>query len=177
MKTPMIQKGLFLLITMIISSGLAFSKQKVPITFDKYHGYTGTTEYMKKVAEAYPDITELMTIGESTNGRPIYVLVISNMKTGINPDQFIKLQNVRAENVKNVTPMKSHQGKPGHFLSGSTHGNEYTGTEVCLYIIDKLVSGYGDDPAITDLIDRCAFYVNPIGNPDGVFNSVEKGIP
>lgn len=177
MKTPMIQKSLFLVILTIISSGLTFSKQKVPITFDKYHGYTGTTDYIKKVAEAYPDITELMTIGESTNGRPIYVLVISNMKTGINPDQFIKLQNVRAENVKNVTPMKSHQGKPGHFLSGATHGNEYTGTEVCLYIIDKLVSGYGEDPAITDLVDRCAFYVNPIGNPDGVYNSVEKGIP
>jgi hypothetical protein len=177
MKPTVTKKGLLIMISMIISTGLALSKQKVPVTFDKYHGYTGTTEYIKKVAEAYPDITELMIIGESTMGRPIYVLVISNMKNGINPDQFIKLQNTRAENVKNVTPMKSYQGKPGHFLAGSTHGNEYTGTEVCIYIIDKLVSGYGDDPAITDIVDRCAFYINPVGNPDGVYNSVEKGIP
>jgi hypothetical protein len=153
------------------------ARQKVPITFDKYHGYTGTVDYLKKVAAAYPDITELMQIGTSTLGRPMYLLVVSNMKNGTTIDRHVKLENPRAENVKNVQPMKSHLGKPGHFMSGATHGNEYTGTEVCLYIIDKLVSGYGDDSAITDLVDRVAFYILPIDNPDGVYNSVELGIP
>jgi len=32
-------------------------------------------------------------------------------------------------------------------------GNEHTGTEVCLYIIDKLVSGYTSDTWIKKLID------------------------
>jgi len=155
----------------------ASAKQKVPITFDKYHGYGGTVDYLKKVAAAHPDITELMEIGKSTLGRPMYVLVISNMKNGTTIDKHVKLENVRSENVNNVPPMKSYQGKPGHFMSGSTHGNEYTGTEVCLYIIDKLVSGYGDDPGITELVDRVAFYVLPIDNPDGVYNSIEMGIP
>ena len=153
------------------------ARQKVPITFDKYHGYTGTVDYLKKVAAAHPDITELMQIGTSTLGRPMYLLVVSNMKNGTTIDRHVKLENPRAENVKNVQPMKSHLGKPGHFMSGATHGNEYTGTEVCLYIIDKLVSGYGDDSAITDLVDRVAFYILPIDNPDGVYNSVELGIP
>ena len=155
----------------------ASAKQKVPITFDKYHGYGGTVEYLKKVAAAYPDITELTEIGKSALGRPMYVLVISNMKNGTTIDKHVKLENKRAENVNNVPPMKSYMGKPGHFMSGSTHGNEYTGTEVCLYIIDKLVSGYGDDGAITSLVDRVAFYVLPIDNPDGVYNSVELGVP
>ena len=56
------------------------------------------------------------------------------------------------------------------------HGNEYTGSEVCLYIIDKLVSGYGSDPEITRLIDTKVFYISPVVNPDGVFNSVEREI-
>jgi hypothetical protein len=153
------------------------AKQKVPITFDKYHGYTGTVDYLKKVAAAHPDITELMEIGKSVLGRPMYLLVVSNMKNGTTIDKHVKLANMRAENVMNVPPGKSHQGKPGHFMSGATHGNEYTGTEVCLYIIDKLVSGYGDDNAITELVDRVAFYILPIDNPDGVYNSVELGIP
>ncbi len=153
------------------------AKQKVPITFDKYHGYTGTVDYLKKVAAAHPDITELIQIGTSGLGRPMYVLVISNMKNGTTIDKHVKIENIRAENVNNVPAMKSHMGKPGHYMSGATHGNEYTATEVCLYVIDKLVSGYGDDKEITALVDRVAFYICPVDNPDGVFNSVEMGIP
>lgn len=150
--------------------------QDVPISFDRYHSYNGTSEYLKKVNKAYPGITELMTIGESTMGRPIYLLVISNMSKGTTIDRHIDLRNERKENIENVPPMKIHQGKPGHFISGSTHGNEYTGTEVCLYMIDKLVSSYGNDETITGLVDNRAFYICPVINPDGVYNSVEKGI-
>jgi len=133
---------LFLLFT---AAGVVSAAQKVPISFDDYHGYTGTVNYVKAVANAYPKITKLLEIGKSTNGRPIYVLVISNMKTGTTIDAHVKLRNKRKEGVKNVTLMKPYQGKPGFWLCGSTHGNEYTGTEVCLYSIDKLVSGYGAD--------------------------------
>lgn len=151
--------------------------QKVPITFDEFHGNTGTVKYIQAVARAYPNITKLLEIGKSTMDRPIYVLVISNMRTGETIDSYIQLRNIRKENIQNVTKMQPYQGKPGSFICGSTHGNEYTGTEVCLYIIDKLVSGYGEDDTITQRIDGQTFYICPIVNPDGVFNSVERGIP
>ncbi len=150
--------------------------QKVQISFDKFHGYNGTVDYIKKIADSYPNISELLEIGKSTMGRPVYVLVITNTKTGTTIDQHVQLRNMRKENVKNVTPMKYYHGKPGHWIDGGTHGNEYTGSEVCLYIIDKLVSAYGNDSEITDLIDNNTFYICPIVNPDGVYNSVEKGI-
>ncbi len=173
------EKGIPVITGMIIALllvTLTLNAQDVQISFDRYHGYTGSSEYLKKVNKASPGITELMTIGESTMGRPIYVLVISNMSTGTTIDKHIDLRNKRKENIQNVPPMRIHQGKPGHFISGSTHGNEYTGTEVCLYIIDKLVSGYGKDENITALLDSKAFYICPVINPDGVYNSVEKGI-
>ncbi|MBU4496033.1 MAG: hypothetical protein KJ874_12140 [Acidobacteria bacterium] len=119
----------------------ATAAQKVPIHFESYHGYTATADYLKTVAKAYSGITDLLEIGKSTMGRPIYVLVVSNQK------------------------------------NGATHGNEYTGTEVCLYIIDKLVSGYGEDETVTRMVDKNTFYICPVINPDGVFNSVERGIP
>jgi len=131
------EKGIPVITGMIIALvlvTLTLNAQDVQISFDRYHGYTGTSEYLKKVNKAYPGITELMTTGKSTMGRPIYVLVISNMSTGTTIDRHIDLRNKRKENIQNVPPMKIHQGKPGHFISGSTHGNEYTGTEVCLYI-------------------------------------------
>ncbi len=152
---------------------------RVPIGFDDYHGYTGTIDYLKKVATAYPGITDLVEIGRTTMGRPIVVLVITNMKTGVTIDSLVRLRNVRLENgqpVKNVTPMKPYQGKPGIWIDGGTHGNEYTGTEVCLYIVDRLVSGYGSDPDLSRLVDDNTFYICPVVNPDGVFNSVEKGV-
>ncbi len=167
--------GLALLLLFIGVNGV--NAQKVPITFTDFHGFTGTEKYLKAVAAAYPQITELTTIGESTMGRPLYTLIVTNRKTGVTIDRFVALQNKRKENVQNVKPMPNHVGKPGQWICAATHGNEYTGTEVCLYIIDKLVSGYGSDESITDLVDNQTFYICPMVNPDGVYNSVELGIP
>ncbi len=170
--------GLYFLIAVFLIFGAAPSSiaQKVPISFEEYHGYDGTVKYLKSVSSAYKNITELLEIGKSTNGRTIYVLVITNMAKGTTIDRHVNLRNNRRENVQNVTPMKKYHGKPGHWIDGGTHGNEYTGTEVCLYSIDKLVSGYGNDPELTRLIDDNVFYICPIVNPDGVYNSVERGL-
>lgn len=150
--------------------------QGVPITFDDYHGYDGTVDYLRRVAREHPDITELLEIGRSNQGRPIHVLVISRMDNGTTIDRHVSLARPRAEGVRNVTPMESWQGKPGVWIDGGTHGNEYTGTEVSLYVVDKLVGGYGTDERITALVDDNVFYVCPIVNPDGVYNSVQRGI-
>jgi hypothetical protein len=165
----------FMILLFFLSFSLHTSAQDVQISFDEYHGYTGTVDYLERVSQAYPDITELMEIGKSSMGRPILVLVISNMDNGVTLDRFVELRNIRKEGVDNVPPMKSFQGKPGHWICGSTHGNEFTGTEVCLYIIDKLVTGYRSDSGIKTLIDQNTFYICPMVNPDGVYNSVEKG--
>jgi hypothetical protein len=146
--------------------------QKVPITFADYHGYTGTVAYLKAVAQAYPAFTDLLEIGKSGQGRPIYVLVLTNKKTGTTIDALVKLSHMRGE--ADPKPQTPDLGKPGQWIDGGTHGNEYTGTEVCLYIIDKLVTGYGSDPELTKLLDAKVIYICPTVNPDGVFNSVER---
>lgn len=166
----------FISFALFLSPLSAIATQKVSISFDDYHGYTGTEKYIKDIARAYPNIAELLEIGKSNMGRSIYVLVISNMKKGSTIDAHVELQNMRKEGVKNVQPMKPYQGKPGHWICGSTHGNEHTGTEVCLYTIDKLVSGYGSDEEITRLVDGQTFYICPVVNPDGLYNSIEQGI-
>jgi hypothetical protein len=158
---------------LVLWSG-ASAAQKVPLSFNDFHGYTGAVAYVKAVALAYPEITELVEIGKSNFGRPIYVLIVTNRKTGTTIDQHVPLSHPRNE-VK-PTAMTRDLGKPGQYIDGGMHGNEFTGSEVCLYIIDKLVSGYGADPEITKLLDTRVFYINPAVNPDGVSNSVEREI-
>jgi hypothetical protein len=165
-----------LLIALLALALTASATPKVPIAFSDYHGYTGAVKYIKDVAAAYPDITELLEIGKSGLGRPIYILVVSNMKTGTTIDRFVELRHPRNLEVRDPYREKSYLGKPGQWIDGGMHGNEYTGVEVALYVIDKLVSGYGSDPELTRLIDTRTFYLCPVTNPDGVFNSVEREI-
>ena len=155
--------------------GALFATQKVPITFNQFHGYTGTVNYLKAVQKAYPDITELVEIGQSAQQRPVYVLVITNKKTGTTLDREKKLVYERKLEVPETPVSPMHLGKAGQMITGATHGNEQTGNEVCLYFIDKMVSGYKDDPEITRLIDSNVFYVCPANNPDGLYNTVELG--
>jgi hypothetical protein len=155
----------------------ASAARKVPIAFDRFHGYAETVEYLKAVNRAYPDITELLEIGKSFQQRPIYVLVITNRKTGTTLDREKKLVYERKLEVPEPPLTPLHTGKAGHMLTGATHGNEQTGTEVCLYFIDRMVSAYGDDGEITALTDTKAFYVCPANNPDGLYNTVDLGAP
>lgn len=146
----------------------------VALSFTEFHGYAAATDYLKKVAAAYPGITDLVEIGRSQSGRPIYVLVVSTRKTGVTIDGLVSLANPRKPAVSNVTPMKPYQGKPAQWIDGGTHGATLAGTEVCLYIIEKLVSGYGSDAEITRLVDDSAFYICPMVYQDG---GVEAGKP
>ena len=142
------------------------SAVQVPLSFTAPHGYAGAEDYLKKVAAAHPGITELVEIGRSAAGRPIHVLVVSNMKTGVAMDALVPLRHPRTPPTNTVTPMKPYQGKPGQWIDGGPRGTEMVGAEACLYIIDKLVTGYGADAAITKLVDDNTFYVCPVVNPD-----------
>ena len=91
----------------------AKTPQKVVLSTGEFHGYAATADYLKKVAAAYPAITELVEIGRSAGNRPIFVLVVSNMKTGVALDALVPLQNPRQPAVNNVTPMKPLPGEAG----------------------------------------------------------------
>ncbi len=144
------------------------SSAGVPLSFTEFHSLAATTDYLKKVAAAHPAITELVEIGRSTGNRPIYVLVVSNMKKGVTIDALVPLQHPRTPAVNNVTPMKPYQGKPGQWIDGGLRPDARAGTEACLYVIDKLVSGYPGDAEIAKLVDDNAFYVCPAPNPDAL---------
>ncbi|MFQ5722455.1 MAG: M14 family zinc carboxypeptidase, partial [Candidatus Aminicenantales bacterium] len=130
-------KRIFRLLTLAILSlsllvGNVRSKNqlKLPLRFDHYYTYEMMAEALKALHQAYPQLTKLEVAGKSEEGRSIYALTINNPKTG--PE----LQ------------------KPGIYVDGNIHGNEIQAGEVCLYLANYLLTNYGRNKELTDLVDK-----------------------
>lgn len=113
------------------------------IRFDHNHTFKEVVAYLQGVIKAYPSITKLHTIGKSYLGKDLLVLEITNQRN------------------------KKSKEKPGYWIDGNLHASEVMGAEVCLKTIDTLVTQYGKDPFVTNLVDTRTIYIMPKLNPDG----------
>ena len=112
--------------------------------WDRYHSYAEVTAYVRRLADRYPQLASLDSAGKSSaKQRDIWILTITNTKTGRASD------------------------KPAFFLDGGTHAGELGGSETALYTAWYLVTRYGKDPQVTELLDTRAFYVMPRKDVDG----------
>ncbi len=116
---------------------------KFDIAFNRYYDEPELIDICRKLVAAYPELASMEEIGRSVQGRPLYAITINNPKTG--PDR----------------------AKPAMYIDGNIHGNEIQAAEVVVYTAWYLLSGYGQVPALTKLVDESAFYLIPIANPDG----------
>lgn len=112
--------------------------------FDQYYRYDEMTQLLRDFAQAFPELATLESIGQSYEGRDIWALTITQTATG--PDRE----------------------KPGFYVDGNIHGSEVTASVTALYFAWKLLSGYGEEVAITHLLDSNAVYIIPAISPDGV---------
>lgn len=115
-----------------------------------YHTVTEMNAMLQQWASAYPHLTERLEIGHSYEGRPLYVLRITNEATGLN--------------------------KPILFVMAGVHGREMITPEVALAFIETLLTGYGVNPDITWLLDHQRVDVVVSVNPDGHVKN-EPGYP
>lgn len=121
----------------------------VTTRFDHYYDYEGLTEQLHALAAAYPKLAKLRSIGESFQGREVWLMEITNPDTG---------------------PATS---KPGYYLDAQIHAEEHTTSAVALYAIHKLLTDYGSDEEVTRLVDQQVFYILPRLNPDGAELSLQ----
>jgi len=119
-----------------------------------YHTWEEVDAYLQAVADdpQFSDITKLIPIGTSREGKPLRVLRIS--KEGLSG--------------------KDPDTKPAAFIMGAHHAREHVSKEAVLALIDKIINGYGqpgaEGQAITYLVDAGTFYLLPWVNPDGGMN-------
>lgn len=100
---------------------------------------------LKALAERYPLQTKLISVGQSVRGKDLYFLKISKDAS----------QDLRLPEFKYISSM---------------HGDEITGRELTVSLVEELLAKYGTDAQITELINNTEIYVMPSMNPDGSEN-------
>ncbi|MDP3831550.1 MAG: M14 family zinc carboxypeptidase, partial [Ignavibacteriaceae bacterium] len=61
--------------------------------------------------------------------------------------------------------------EPRAQYSSTLHGDETTGYVLMLRLIDYLLSNYGTDTKVTNLVNNLEIWINPNANPDGTYRS------
>ena len=110
-----------------------------------YHDYDELTDFLININSEFPAITNLFSIGQSVQGRELWVLEISD-NPGVN------------------------EIEPEFKYIANMHGDETVGRELCLYLISWFVNGYGTDERATNLINDTSIFIMPSMNPDGFEN-------
>jgi murein tripeptide amidase MpaA len=113
------------------------------LTFDTYYRYDDLTEILRSFAQEYPHLVRIESIGQSHEGRDVWLATVTRFETGEDVD------------------------KPALWVDGNIHASEVSPSTASLYLIHRLVSGYGEDADVTRCLDTRAFYVCPRVNPDG----------
>jgi hypothetical protein len=126
---------------------------KVQVSWNKYYTTSGVEDFCKKLADAYPGLVTLTTIGKSFQGRNIYTLTISDKSAG-DPDR-----------------------KPAFWIDGNIHSIELQGTEMAMYTAWYLCEMFADNAFIKQLLADKTFYITPTINPDSREYFTSVGVP
>jgi len=119
---------------------------KSPLTtWNFYPTYDEYISEMNGFAAAYPSICKVVPIGTTTEGRQLLAVKISDS-------------------------LDVDQGVPQVLLTSTIHGDEVTGYVLMLHLIDSLLTGYGQNTRITNLVNNYQIFINPLANPDGTYH-------
>lgn len=107
-----------------------------------YHNYTQLTSFLVESQKAAADLVSLTSIGQSVQGREIWMVKISDH-------------------------VQQDEREPKVLLVANMHGDEVVGRELMINLVEHLLGQYQKDLAITDLINHSQIYIIPSMNPDG----------
>jgi len=113
--------------------------------FSRYLTLQEVYTVMKSLADENPRLVQMLQIGRSVKGRPIYVLRLT----------------------KDPRLARVYRNRPQVVFNACQHAREWITVSVALYLAHRLVAGYGTDRRITDLLQRTEVYIVPVVNPDG----------
>ena len=109
-----------------------------------YHTPADISAELRILADLHPDIARVVDLGRSWEGRELTGIVLTDLPRQREPDE------------------------PSYRVLGTHHGDEWSSMEVAFSVAVALADGYGEDPAITTLLDTSEVWVLPVVNPDGV---------
>ncbi|MBI1785416.1 peptidase M14, partial [Candidatus Sumerlaeota bacterium] len=123
--------------------GASVAERKVDVDWNRYYDHAGLGAILARIHKAYPDLTELYSVGKSVEGRDLWCLEVTAKKVG------------------------DPKRKPGMYIDGNIHGNEVQAGETVAYTAWYLCLQYGHLEKVTQLLNERVFYLIPTINPDG----------
>jgi carboxypeptidase D len=113
--------------------------------WDRWYTHAELTAELQQFAADSPTLVQLISIGNSVQGRAIWFVKISD--------------NVTIE-----------ENEPEFKFSSSIHGDEVTGMELTRRMMHYLVDNYSTDPSVANLVNNAELWFCPLHNPDGMTN-------
>lgn len=132
---------------LLLSLGILHNKAEAQagssqIDWSNYFDYAKMTNYLESWTSDHSDITSLTSIGQSYEGRELWLVTVTNPETGA-PEE-----------------------KPALYVQGGIDSDEVTATQSAMYLLHKVLSEYESNEQITRLVDNRTLYILPNLIPD-----------
>jgi PKD repeat protein len=128
-----------------------FEAIKAVNEWDFYPTYDAYVTMMYQFETDFPDLCEIVKIGESEDGRDILFARISD--------------NVGVE-----------EGEAQFMYTGTMHGDETAGYILFLRLIYYLLNNYGSNDQVDYLVSNLDIWINPLANPDGTYHGGNNSV-
>lgn len=109
---------------------------------DHYYLWQEVVAFLSHATKTFPDLCTVTPLGETPQGRPLLMARVAG-------------------------PGSDPETRPAYLVQANVHAPEVAGTHAALYLIKRLLEGYGSDPHIHTLLTDVTFYIVPRMNPDG----------
>lgn len=115
-----------------------------------YRTLSQLEDRMHELAADHPDRCQLISIGQTHEGRDIWALKVSSGAQG------------------------DTSSKPGVVFTGAHHAREWMTPEVTLGLAEEMIEHYPDNPEMRRRVDSAETWFIPVANPDGFAYSQSK---
>jgi len=110
--------------------------------FEEYHTYDEIVDWYEALSTQYPALTSWNpSIGNSYQGR--------------------------AQPALHITSEEGGNNKLRIYFQCQIHAREWISGAVCQYVVNYLLTSYGQNSNVTELLDSLEFVIVPFTNPDG----------
>ncbi len=121
-----------------------------PADDSNFHNYFELMQAMEALAAQYPNLVKLTSLGQSLQGREMYIMTISTVE--------------------------DDKSLPAVFFMGGHHAREHISIETPLKLAQYLAEQYtAGNQRIMNLLSTRTVYIAPVINPDGAEYDVESG--
>ncbi len=109
--------------------------------YDDYRSLADHDARLDQVAAAYPNLTEIVNVSQSVQGRTI--------------------RGIR------ITGPNNPGTRPIIVINGGQHAREWISPATCMYFVEDMLAKYATDPEVQRFVNNIEFYIVPMMNPDG----------